>query len=46
MGDMLVQGGGDKEASRTRVKWAWGQFNELGSLAPILTMREASLRLK
>lgn len=43
LGDMLGKGGGAEEASRTRVRCAWGKFNELG---PILTMRGASLKLK
>jgi len=36
-GDMLGKGGGAEEASRLRVKYAWGKFNQL---APILTMRD------
>ena len=43
LGDMLGKGGGAEESSRVRVKCAWGKFNEL---APILTMRGASLRLE
>jgi hypothetical protein len=43
LGDMLGKAGGAEEASRTRVKCAWGKFREL---APILTTRGASLRLK
>ena len=29
LGDMLCAGGGAEEASRTRVRSAWGKFNEL-----------------
>jgi hypothetical protein len=43
LGDMLGVGGGAEEASRTRVKCAWGKFMEL---APLLTTRGASLKLK
>ena len=43
LGDMLCAGGGAEEASRTRVRSAWGQFNEL---APVLTKRGVSLKLK
>src|SRR5208282_2006785 len=41
--DMIGSGGGTEEASRMRVKCAWGKFREL---APILMARRASLRLK
>ena len=40
LGDMLCAGGGAEEASRTRVRSAWGKFNEL---APVLTKRGVSL---
>jgi hypothetical protein len=43
LGDMIGAGGGAEDAARTRVKCAWGKFNEL---APILTSRGASLKLK
>ena len=39
----LCAGGGAEEASRTRVRSAWGKFNEL---APVLTKRGVSLKLK
>ena len=38
-----VQEGEAEEASRTRVRSAWGKFNEL---APVLTKRGVSLKLK
>ena len=41
--DMIGSGGGAEEASRARVKCAWGKFREL---APILTSRGASLKVK
>ena len=34
---------GAEEASRTRVRSAWGEFNKL---APVLTKRSVSLKLK
>ena len=40
---MIGAGGGAEEASRARVRCAWGKFNEL---LPILTTRGASLKLK
>ena len=43
LGDVLSAGGGAEEASRARVRCAWGKFNEL---APIITSRGASLKLK
>ena len=43
LGDMLGSGGGAEDASKTRVRCAWAKFREL---APILTLRGASLRLK
>ena len=43
LGDMLGKGGGAEAASRVRVRCAWGKFNDL---APILTMRGASLKMK
>ena len=43
LGDVLRAGGGAEEASRARVRCAWGKFNEL---APIITSRGASLKLK
>ena len=36
LGDMLCAGEGAEEASRTRVRSAWGKFDEL---APVLTKR-------
>ena len=41
--DMIGSGGDAKDASRMRVKCAWGKFREL---SPILTARRASLQLK
>ena len=41
--DMIGAGGGAEEASRVRVRCAWTKFREL---APILTSRRASLRVK
>src|SRR5271165_3460754 len=43
LGDMIGVGGGAEEATRTRVRCAWGKFNEL---APILKCRGPSLKLK
>jgi len=43
LGDTIGCGGGAEEASRTRVRCAWGKFNEL---SPILVARGASLNLK
>ena len=43
LGDVIGAGGGCEEASRTRVKCAWGKFREL---LPILTQRGVSARLK
>ena len=43
LGDMLCAGRGPEDASRTRVRSAWGKFNEL---APVLTKRGVSLKLK
>src|SRR5580698_5591187 len=43
LGDVIGDGGGVEEASRARVRCAWSKFMEL---APILTLRGASLRLK
>ena len=43
LGDMIGEGGGAEEASRTRGRCAWGKFTEL---APILTRRGVSLKLK
>ena len=43
LGDMIGAGGGVEEATRTRVKCAWGKFREL---APILTKRGVSLKIK
>src|SRR5580698_10232257 len=43
LGDVLGDGGGVEEATRARVRCAWGKFMEL---APILTARRASLKLK
>jgi len=40
---MIGAGGGAEEASRNRVRCAWGKFNEL---LPILTARGVSLKLK
>jgi hypothetical protein len=43
LGDMIGAGGGVEEASRARVRCAWGKFREL---SPILTSRGASLKVK
>ncbi len=43
LGDMLGCGGGAGEASRTRVRCAWGKFNQL---KPMLARRGASLKVK
>jgi len=43
LGDMIGSGGGAEEASRTRVRCAWGKFRELSA---ILTARGASQRIK
>jgi hypothetical protein len=43
LGDMIGSGGGSEEASRCRVRCAWGKFREL---LPILADRGVSLRLK
>jgi len=42
-GNMLGKGCGTEEASRTRVRCAWGKFNEF---ATILIRRGPSLRFK
>ena len=43
LGDMIGSGGGAEEASRARVRSAWSKFKQL---APVLTSRGASLRIK
>ena len=43
LGDMIGAGGGAGDASRTRVRCAWGKFNEL---KPVLAERGTSLKLK
>ena len=43
LGDMLGATGGCGEASRTRVRGAWGQFKEF---AELLTRRGISLKQK
>ena len=43
LGDMIGAGGGAEDAVRLRVRLAWSKFMEL---APILTVRGASLRMK
>src|SRR3981081_2243965 len=43
LGDMLGIGGGAEEASRTKVKGAWGKFLDL---APIFATKGAPLKLK
>jgi hypothetical protein len=43
LGDVIGDGGGVEEATRARVRCAWGKFMEL---APILTARRVSLQLK
>src|SRR2546426_8684962 len=43
LGDMIGAGGGAGDASRTRVRCAWGKFNEL---QPVLAERGTSLKLK
>src|SRR3989442_6845818 len=42
LGDVIGKGGGAEEASRARVRCAWGKFRDLR----LLTARGASLRLK
>ena len=43
LGDVIGARGGAEEASRARIRCAWAKFREL---APILTSRGASLRMK
>src|SRR3989442_7190093 len=43
LGDVIGKGGGAEEASRARVRCAWGKFRDLRML---LTTRGASLRVK
>ena len=43
LGDMIGAGGGAGDASRTRVRCAWGKFNEL---KPVLAEIGTSLKLK
>src|SRR2546425_1515899 len=43
LGDVIGKGGGAEEASRTRVRCAWGKFRDLRKL---LAARGASLRVK
>jgi hypothetical protein len=43
LGDMIGAGGGAGDASRARVRSRWKKFH---GLAPILTLRGASLKLK
>src|SRR5271165_288601 len=43
LGDMIGAGGGAEEAARTRVRCAWGKFNDL---KPLLTKRVVSLKVK
>ena len=43
LGDVIGKGGGAEEASRARVRCAWGKFRDLRRL---LTARGASLRVK
>jgi len=43
LGDMIGARGGAVEASRTRLRCAWGKFRELSQ---ILTTRRASLKVK
>jgi len=43
LGDLIGAGGGVEEASRARVRCAWGKFMKL---APVLTSRGASLKVK
>jgi hypothetical protein len=43
LGDMLGCGGSAGEASRTRVRCAWGKFNQL---KPMLARKSASLKIK
>lgn len=43
LGDMIGAGGGAEDASRARVRCAWGKFNQL---RPILAARGFSLKLK
>jgi hypothetical protein len=43
LGDMISAGGGAVDASRARVRSGWKKFQDL---APVLTLRGASLKLK
>src|SRR6266568_531541 len=43
LGDMIGGAGGAEDASRTRIRCAWGKFNELKSF---LALRGTSLKLK
>ena len=43
LGDVIVKGRGAEEASRARVRCAWGKFRDLRGL---LTARGASLKVK
>ena len=43
LGDVIGKGGGAEEASRARVRCAWGKFRDLRRL---LTTRGASLKVK
>ena len=43
LGDVIGSGGGASDASRNRVRCAWGKFNQL---QPMLARRGASLRIK
>ena len=43
LGDMIGNGGGAEEATRTRVRGAWGKFTEL---TPMLMWRGTSLKMK
>jgi len=43
LGDMIGAGGGAEDASRARVRCAWGKFREL---SPFLTSRGVSLKVK
>ena len=43
MGDVISSGVGIKEASQTRVRYAWAEFRELSQM---LTKRGVSLKIK
>src|SRR3954463_9175112 len=46
LGDVIGRGGGAEEASRARVRCAWGKFRDLRMLLTARGLRGASLRVK